>query len=144
MTENNIIKFYVSSNMGDENGSLFRTYIWGIKGIDNLLKLNYQNYGADMKLILFQFYVNPIEYELQSLKDIEEYRKKEKAIGIPIIITNKDFFSKNERERFLSLKNSILKKIELLSITIEERKLDTDINLLKSDIENKLKNIGSE
>ncbi len=44
-----------------EQGILFRSYIWGEKGISNKLKkLKFVDYGIDMRLILFQFYVKPI------------------------------------------------------------------------------------
>jgi hypothetical protein len=73
----------------------FKGYIWGEKGIgDTLKKLNSENYGKDLKLALFQFNVKPTAIELQRLKEIEPYRAKEKAIGIPIIVTDENFFSK--------------------------------------------------
>ena len=75
-----------------EQGELFRLYIWGGKGIcDKLKKLHHVNYGKDIKLVLFQFYVNPISFELEHLKEIESYRKKEKSIGIPIIVNEEKF-----------------------------------------------------
>jgi hypothetical protein len=56
--------------LAKEQGDLFRTYIWGEKGIcDTLKKLKNEDYGKDLVLALFQFYVNPIPYELQNLKD---------------------------------------------------------------------------
>ena len=36
----------------------FRVYIWGEKGIcDTLKKLKHEDYGKDLILVLFQFYV---------------------------------------------------------------------------------------
>ena len=97
-----------------EYGDLFCSYIWGGEGIcETLKKLKHENYGENLILILFQFYVKPIAYELQNLKPIESYRKKEKAIGIPIIVTDENFFSKSEEERYHFLKQSILQKLDL-------------------------------
>ena len=86
-------------------------------------------------MILFQFYVNPISYLLGNLKGIEKYRKKEKSIGIPIIINDNNFFNKSEIGRYKFLKETIVSKIDLLSETIKLYNLDTDIKLLKSDID---------
>lgn len=134
--ENYIIGCFASTNMGDEQGVLFRTYIWGDKGIGNVLKaLSYEEYGNDMKRILFQFYVNPIPYEQQNLKEIEPYRSREKAIGIPIIVTNENFFIKQEEERYNFLKQTILQKLDLLANVVKKKKLDTKIDLLKADLQ---------
>jgi hypothetical protein len=84
-----------------EQGKLSRSYLWGEKGIgDSLKKLKNETYGRDLMIILFQFYVKPLPIELQNLKEIEDYRKKEKAIGIPIIVTNENFFNKSEEGRY--------------------------------------------
>ena len=79
--------------------------------------------------------VNPIPYMLENLKEIEGYRKKEKAIGIPIIITDDNFFNRTEAERYYFLKESMLKKLDLLAEVIKKKKLDTNVELLKSDLE---------
>jgi len=119
-----------------EQGDLFCSYIWGEKGISNTLKtLKHENYGNDMNLILFQFYVNPIAYELEHLKEIENYRKKEKSIGIPVIVNNENFFSKSEQKRFEFLKQAIFEKLDLLNNLIKKKKLDTNIELLKADLQ---------
>jgi len=119
-----------------QKGEEFSKYIWGEAGIcNNLKKLMHENYGRDLRLILFQFYLNPIQYELEHLKEIESYRKKEKAIGIPIIINNENFFNKSERDRYRFLRESILGKIKLLSETIKAKKLDTNTELLMADLE---------
>ncbi|MBB1646776.1 hypothetical protein [Sphingobacterium sp. UME9] len=134
--ENYIIGCFASTNMGDEQGVLFRTYIWGDKGIGDVLKaLRYEDYGNDMKRILFQFYVNPIPYERQNLKEIEPYRAREKAIGVPIIVTHENFFSKSEEERYSFLKQTILQKLDLLAEVVKKKKLDTKIDLLKADLQ---------
>ena len=113
-----------------EKGKLFRAYIFGEKGINNQLKkIENTNNGKDLVLILFQFYV----YLLQDLEPID-YRKKEKSIGIPIIINDKNFFSKSDDERYKFLKESILEKIDLLAEFVKKKKFDTDIELLKKDL----------
>ncbi|MBK7707790.1 MAG: hypothetical protein IPJ30_19075 [Acidobacteria bacterium] len=114
----------------------FDLYIWGDKGISKRLNvLINETYGIDVKLILLQFYVNPIPYLRQHLKEIEGYRRKEKSIGIPIIVNDENFFSKSETERFEFLKVSILQKLDLLAEVVRKKKLDTNIELLKADVE---------
>ncbi|MEI6697356.1 MAG: hypothetical protein WCO13_14980 [Bacteroidota bacterium] len=131
---------YDATELQKENakkqGDLFHEYVWGKKGIcDTLKKLNQEDYGKDLKLALFQFYVNPIAYELDNLKEIETYRKNEKSIGIPIVINDKNFFSKSEEERFSFLKQSIFQKLELLDEVVKKKKLDTKMELLKADLQ---------
>jgi len=145
---NNILGCYVSvtqaypdadqqtKDLATEQGQLFRTYIWGEKGIcDTLKKLHHEDYGKDLILALFQFYVNPIPIMEQNLKEIEAYRKKEKSIGIPIIVNDKNFFSQSEEGRYNFLKQSILQKLDLLAEVVKQKKLDTKIELLKSDLQ---------
>ncbi|KQB41125.1 hypothetical protein [Flavobacterium aquidurense] len=116
---------------------VFTPYIWGDRGIsNNLKKLKHEDYGKDLILGLFQFNVEPTAFELEKLKEIESYRKKEKSIGMPIIINDENFFSKSESERYAFLKESILQKMDLLSEVVKKKKLDTNIELLKSDLKN--------
>jgi hypothetical protein len=123
-------------NTSKETGELFRNYIWGEYGFCNKLKsLKHEAYGKDLVLILFQFYLNPIPYELENLKEIERYRKKEKSIGIPVIVNDNNFFNRSENDRQEFLRKSILQKIDLLSTVVNRNKLDTKIELLKTDIE---------
>lgn len=115
----------------------FKVYIWGNKGVCNVLKqLNNNNYGQDLRLALFQFYVKPTEIELQSIKEIEPYRKKEKSIGIPIVINDDNFFNKSEEERYKFLKQSVLQKLDLLAEVVKKKKLDTNMEQLKMDLQN--------
>jgi len=119
-----------------EQGRLFKTYIFGENGLSKTLKtLKHIDYGMDLILVLFQFYVNPIPMVEQSLKDIENYRKKERSIGIPIIINDENFFSKSEEERNVFLKHTILQKMEILAEVIKKKKINTKIELLKSDLQ---------
>jgi len=122
--------------IADKKGELFRSYIWGKFGIcDPLKTLQRNDYGQDLKLALFQFYVLPLLEQLAYLKEIERYRPKERAIGIPIIIHDENFFNKSDYERRKFLKNAILEKLDLLAVVVKRNKLDTNIELLKRDVE---------
>ena len=145
--EKNILGCYVSitqaypdadqqaKDLATEQGRLFRTYIWGEKGIcETIKKLNHDDYGKDLKLVLFQFYVNPIPMMEQALKEIEAYRKNEKSIAIPIIINNENFFDKLNEVRYTYLKQTILLKLSLLEEVVKTKKLDTNMDLLKADL----------
>lgn len=118
-----------------KNGKIFRSYVYGNNGIYSIIdKLNYQNYGKDLELILFQFYINPIPYLLSSIEEIEKYRKKEKSIGIPIVVTDDNFFNISEENRYIFLIKEILDKIDVLEKVVKKKKLDTNVELLKSNI----------
>lgn len=119
-----------------EQGDLFRRYIWGEKGICKILNaLKYKDYGRDLILILFQFYVNPLPIEVSNLPQIERYKKKEKAIGIPIVVNSENFFSKPEEARYAFLKQSIFQGLKTLNEVVKKKKLDTKAALLKLDLE---------
>lgn len=123
--------------LAEEQGNLFRSYIWGTKGIsETLKKLKHKNYGKDIVLILLQFYLNPIPYELQGLKEIENYRKSEKSIGIPIIVTDENFFNKSDEDRYKFVHKAIMDKVDLLAEVVKKKKLDTNIDLLRKDVQN--------
>ena len=146
-TDNNILGCFVSGmathaddnqiarDISEKKGKEFRSYIWGNKGISNVLsELNHKDYGKDLILILFQFYINPIPYLLENLKEIESYRKKEKSIGIPIIITDDNFFHLSEENRYIFLIDIILEKLILLAKVVNQKKLDTKLDVLTSDL----------
>ncbi|MFZ4930158.1 hypothetical protein [Chryseobacterium sp. Mn2064] len=148
MNDNNIFGCFVSvtlpypnekqetQDLGKRQGDLFRSYIFGEKGISKIIKtLENNNYGNDFKIILFQFYVNPLPIEQQNLKEIESYRKNEKSIGIPIIINDDNFFSKSERERYTFLSETLVGKMDLLLEVIKKKKLDTNLEKLKLDLQ---------
>ena len=150
MEDMNILAFFLSypslpidalekaSEEAIKKGDEFRTYIWGEKGIDVLLKsLSYVDYGEDLKRILFQFYIMPCDYERIHIKEIEQYRKKEKAIGIPIIV-ERSFFQFSETERREFLVSSMLSKFNTLENVVENKKLDTDIEKLIFDFKHKI------
>jgi hypothetical protein len=115
---------------------LFRNYIWGEFGIcERLKELKYTNYGEDLRLALFQFYLLPLIEELAVLKEIERYRRKERAIGLPIIVHDHNFFEKSDPDRRKFLKKAMLEKLDLLAGVVARNKLDTDIKSLRADVE---------
>lgn len=143
----NILGCFISgaANYSDEDpvieerrkkkSELFSSYIWGEFGIrDRLKTLKRRDYGKDLKLALFQFYVLPLLEELAYLKEIERYRPKERAIGIPIIIHDENFFNRSDLERRRFLKDAILEKLDLLAKVVKRNKLDTNIERLKADV----------
>jgi hypothetical protein len=134
------MKIGFDPNLSEEDfanlDKVFSSYIWGNDGINNLIKqLNNEDYGNDLKLILFQFNVKPTEGELLKLKEIEPYRKNEKAIGVPIIVNDDNFFTKSEDDRRGYLKQEIFRKMDLLSKVVEQKGLDTKFELLKFDLQ---------
>lgn len=151
MEDMNILAFFLSypslpidasdesSEEAIKRGDEFRTYIWGEKGIDILQKsLSYIDYGKDLKRILFQFYIMPCDYERIHIKEIEQYRKKEKAIGIPIIV-ERSFFQFSETERREFLVSSMLSKFNILGNVVKNKKLDTNMTKLVHDFSYNLK-----
>ncbi len=120
-----------------ELGNQVSSYIWGRSGIcDKLKTLKSSDYGDDLQLVLFEFHVKPTPVELGYLKEIGFYHKKDKSIGIPIIITDENFFSKSDEERYMFLKETIVHKMDLLEAVIKRRKLDTNMEKLKADVAN--------
>ena len=88
--------------------------------------------------------MKPLPVKLSYLKEIEAYRKKERFIGIPIIINDENFFSKTEQERYDFLGEVILAKMNLLAEVVKRRKLDTNMALLISDLKMIIQEFGSE
>ncbi|MDR0866130.1 MAG: hypothetical protein LBO74_14535 [Candidatus Symbiothrix sp.] len=115
----------------------FTPYIWKEHGVSTVLKKMKTNrfFGQDLDLALFQFYVKPTPIELQYLKEIGAYRRKEKSIGIPIIVNDENFFNKSEEDRYNFIKTSILLKMDLLEDVVKKKKLDTNMDLLKKDLQ---------
>lgn len=145
MEDMNILAFFLSypslpidaseevSEEAIKRGGEFRTYIWGEKDIDVFLKsLSYVNYGKDLKRILFQFYIMPCDYERIHIKEIEQYRKNEKSIGIPIVV-ERSFFQLSETERREFLVSSMLSKFSTLENVVKNKKLDTNMKKLVHD-----------
>ena len=151
MEDMNILAFFLSypslpidasDEVSDEaikRGDEFRTYIWGEKGIDVLLKsLSYVDYGKDLKRILFQFYIMPCDYERIHIKEIEQYRNNEKSIGMPIVV-ERSFFQLSETERREFLVSSMLSKFTILGNVVRNKELDTNMTKLVHDFSYNLK-----
>lgn len=121
--------------LAEEKGALFRKYIWGDNGVDDILKkvINIE-YGNDIRLILFQFYLNPLPFELENLQRTEGYRKKEKSIGANIIVTDENFFNKEHSSRVTFIKNAILNKLKDLKQEYSNKKIDTRFDLLIDEL----------
>jgi hypothetical protein len=113
-----------------------RSYVWGEGGLSiKLSNLKHASFGYDVEFVLLQFFVKPTASELQRIKEIESFRSKEKSIAIPIIVTDENFFNKSEAERWDFLKRSILQKLDLMSKVVRKRKLDTNLELLRAEVE---------
>ena len=70
-----------------------------------------------------------------NLKEVDSYRKNEKSIALRIVVNDENFFSKSESERYNFLKQSVLQKLDLLAEVVKKKKIDTNVFLLKSDLQ---------
>jgi len=139
-TDDSLFGFYASFNMEEPQKDIVKQFLWAENGLKSQLNnLNQNTYGQDFQLILFEFYVNPIPQEKQALKEIGNYRSKEKSIGIPVIIDQVNFFSLNQEEKWVFLFSTILKKLELLKVKVNKNKLDLKIDRLIYDTSSMLK-----
>jgi len=89
-------------------------------------------------MILFQVYTKPIPYERRNLREIENYRPKEKSIGIPIILDNDNFFKLPETERQQFFAETIVEKLGLAELKVKRNKLEFDISQLIADVKKSL------
>jgi hypothetical protein len=134
--DGNLIGFYANLGFDRQDDELVKAYLWGDNGLDNKLSsLKSKDYGHDFELILFQFYVRPSQELQDVLREIGNYRRKEKSIGIPIIVGNGNFFRLSTADQQSFLKKTILDKLELLTAKIKRNKLDLDVSGLKSSVE---------
>lgn len=131
IADDNIFGFYASFMSGETDQETVKQYLWGDTGLKEQLKsLKWQEFGQDFHLILFEIYVNPIQYSREALKEMGNYRRKEKSIGIPIILDYDNFFKLTETERHEFFHSTIVKRLELLKEKVKRNKLDLDINQL--------------
>jgi hypothetical protein len=97
--ENNLFGVYASFNMGEIEKESVKQLLWGTNGLKEILsEIKWMNYGKDFQIILFEFYVNPIPYERNNIKEIGNYSRKEKSIGLPIILDQDGFFKHNSKQ----------------------------------------------
>ena len=137
--DESIIRFYASFNDGETDQELVKSYLWSDIGLKSKLShLKWKNYGQGLQLILFQVYVKPIPYERNNLKEIENYRPKEKSIGIPIILDSENFFKLPESERQQFFAETIIEKLGLVELKVKRNKLDFDISQLIADVKQSL------
>ncbi|MCB0373400.1 MAG: hypothetical protein KDD31_10350 [Muricauda sp.] len=133
--DENIIGFFFFFNAGETDQDLVKDYLWSDSGLKNkLAHLKWKNYGQGLQIILFQVYVKPISYLRRNLREIENYRPKEKSIGIPIILDNENFFKLTETERQQFFAESIVEKLGLVELKVKRNKLDFDITQLIADV----------
>lgn len=123
-------------NLIFKKGKEFRTYIWGETGIDKLFEnLSFNKYGYDLNLILFKFSVFPTQSMVEVLTEFEKYNKREKSVSFTVVIDDENFFNKSHEERKSFLKIIFIQKIALLKQLVKKNKLDTNLDLLISDLE---------
>ena len=133
--DDNIIGFYASFNMDEADQELVKSYLWSDNGLKSKLShLKSKDYGQGLQIILFQFYVKPIPYLRKNLKEIENYRPKEKSIGIPVILDNENFFNLSETDRQQFFKETIIDKLKLVELKVKRNKLKFDISQLIIDV----------
>lgn len=134
IADDNIFGFYASFQSGETDQELVKKYLWGENGLKKqLMSLKWQSYGQDLHLILFEIYVKPIPYLCNALKEIGSYRRKEKSIGIAVILDQDNFFKLTDTDRQKFFHSTILKRLELLREKVKKNKLDLDIEKLKID-----------
>jgi hypothetical protein len=140
ISDDNIFGFYASFQSDETDQDLIKRYLWGDKGLKEQLKnLKWQTYGQDFHLILFEIYVNPNPYLRDALKEMGSYRRKEKAIGIPIILDRDNFFGDIESDKQKFFQTTIVKRLELLKDKVKRNKLDLDIQRLIDDTQETLR-----
>ena len=134
-TNSTLDKYY--QELAFEKGKIFRDYIFGKNGLKNIInKLNSENYGNEINLILFEFYINPVEQYFNYINKRINYRKKEKSIGIPVVITDEIFFNQSENKRLKYLKDIIFEKLVFLSEYIKNKKINMKIDIMINDLQN--------
>ena len=123
----------------NKNGDIFDKYLWGNTGVKQILiNLDHIKYGSDLELILFEFYLDPLDDQIRLRKPVGNYRKKEKAIGLVFNIFD-DFFEMSHESRVDYLKKIIIERLEELKIRVKKNKLDLDIDILILDTKEALK-----
>ncbi|MBK9105211.1 MAG: hypothetical protein IPL92_11745 [Saprospiraceae bacterium] len=112
IAENNIYGFFASLYCDETEQEMVKSFLWSENGLKEKLKpLKWYNYGEDFHLILFQFYVNPPVSLHGTLREIENYRRKEKSIGVPIVLDKANFFNLNEDGKYACMQAIILDRL---------------------------------
>lgn len=117
----------------ETQGKSFENYIWhDSDSLDRRLEnIVFSDFGFDLELILFEFYINPLECEKKyHKKEIGNYDKNEKSVGIPVFVTDESFFDKSDDEKRKFLNKVIIDRLILLKEMVKKKKLDTDVDKL--------------
>ncbi|KAB1155942.1 hypothetical protein F7018_11575 [Tenacibaculum aiptasiae] len=137
--DENIIGFFASFDIGDNDKELVKNYLWGDNGLKNkLAHLKWNNYGHGLEIILFKVYVKPIPYLRKNLRGIENYKPKEKSIAVPIILDRDNFFKLSETDQQLFFTETIVEKLGLVKSKVKRNKLNFNISLLITDVKTSL------
>jgi hypothetical protein len=132
-----MIGFFVGS--GDTTvGEMFTPYLWGSNGLANLLEpLKKKNYGSSLKLLLIEYYVegeHSSAFNVPHIK-VSNYSSKNKDISVKVPVRRIVFHDTDDLLRRKFLLQTTLEAIELVRIRLERKKLDVDIQRLRSDVE---------
>lgn len=125
------------SFVSSERMAYFKEYLWGKDGKGGLsatLKSLPGDYGDGLDVILFQFKVLVADGSIAEDTKIENYRPKEKSIGIWIEIAEDNFFSKNSLERTEFIEKEIIEGLNKIKTRIENKKLKVDTQQLIADV----------
>lgn len=131
-----MIKYYLST--GDQEGAdMFSPYVWNGYGLGALIdaKLSEKSYGADLKLLLIQYYIEgKFSSYLPEQPKLGKYVKKTFDIAVAIGVTRDLFHDRNEFERREFIVDSTVNAIELVKSRLAKKKLDIDFDSLIKDV----------
>jgi hypothetical protein len=126
----------VAFEIKEKQKEIIKEYFWGKNGLSSkLAKLKRKDYGIDVEIILFQFYINPIPYLRNNLKEIANFKRKEKSFRIPVILNFGKFNRLADKEKELFMRKTLLNKLDLLYVRKNRNNFDLNIDKLKHDIE---------
>jgi hypothetical protein len=131
----------IGIDITQEQGKKLIDYFDSIIRLEEIYNLDYAKYGKDLEMILFYQYIYPYPELKSNIKSIPSYSKKEKSIGINIIIED-IFVGLSEAEKVKYVLHELLGGLNKASDIIRIKKLDTKIDLLIQDITEILKKEG--
>lgn len=97
-------------------------------------------YWKDLVLLLIQYHLSaeknimPFEFALKE-KTVSNYSSKEKSISVIIPVVLKDFFKMSEYDRMKKFAEDTIYSVNMIKEKFKKKKLDTNIELLLSDLE---------
>ncbi|UOE40229.1 hypothetical protein MTP09_09920 [Chryseobacterium suipulveris] len=112
----------------EKQGNEFQKLLWGENGLEERLSsVNTHNFEGNIDLVLFEFYLNPIDnLAIKIDKKPIDYRQNEKALGIRISITNDNFFNLKE-DKIKLLLGLMIEKVNLLNDFIKSKKIEFNV-----------------